>query len=133
MSFFPASPSAPYHHRRGSDVTSLRRLGSSVSTKGKSESAFAPLFRLVKDPAAAFSSAFVLDEATKRHQLASARLKNVCFSPGLSANRPPALTALSGYRRRTSTTGKMLRTSWICWKETKRGNRSHAPRTTTTP
>lgn len=81
MSFFPAVSSTPYHRRRGSsDVTSLRRLGSNVSSKGKSESAFAPLFRLVKDPAAAFSSAFVLDEATKRHHLASARLKNVCFS-----------------------------------------------------
>lgn len=88
MSFFPTSPSTPYHHRRGSDVTGgLRRSGSSLSTKGKSESAFASLFRLVKDPASAFSSAFVLDDATKRHQLASARLKNVRFSPALSAKR----------------------------------------------
>lgn len=84
MSFFPTSPSTPYHHRRGSDV---RRSGSSLPTKGKSEGAFASLFRLVKDPASAFSSAFVLDDATKRHQLASARLKNVRFSPALSVKR----------------------------------------------
>lgn len=87
MSFFPASPSTPYHHRRGSDVTSLRRSG---STKAKSESAFAPLFRLVKDPAAAFSSAFVLDETTKRRQLASARLKNVCLPPPGTFREPVA-------------------------------------------
>lgn len=85
MSLFPISSSNPYrhHHRRGSDASSVKRSGPNASSpKIKPENRFAPLFRLIKDPTAVLSSAFVLDEATKRHQLASARLKNVCSPAG---------------------------------------------------
>lgn len=39
-----------------------------------------PILRILRDPGALLSSAFVLDESEKRHQLASALLKNVVSS-----------------------------------------------------
>ena len=56
----------------------LRRyLTSEDIPTSASGSIITPILKVLQDPASLLSSAFVLDENTKRHQLASARFKNV--------------------------------------------------------
>ncbi|KAH0610480.1 uncharacterized protein H6S33_012007 [Morchella sextelata] len=78
MSYFPASSATPYNHRRSLDAAATTTPAGQdlASTSNRSESTLAPLFRFIKDPTSALTSVFASDEATRRHQLASARLKN---------------------------------------------------------
>ncbi|RPB13738.1 patatin-domain-containing protein [Morchella conica CCBAS932] len=78
MSYFPASSATPYNHRRSLDAAATATPAGQdhASTSNRSESTLAPLFRFIKDPTSALTSVFASDEATRRHQLASARLKN---------------------------------------------------------
>ncbi|CAZ84625.1 unnamed protein product [Tuber melanosporum] len=63
-------------------IPSRRHFTSEDVSTSTSGSIITPILRVLRDPASLLSSAFVLDERMKRHQLASARLKNATTYAG---------------------------------------------------